>query len=70
VSELLRKRISAKGAANVSKPPPTTMVVRIVPPKRSMKKKSAVRPRNDVSSRSLQYLAKKNIWNKKSRSAE
>ena len=69
VRELLRKRISANGAANMSRPPPTTMMVRIVPPNKSMKKKSAVRPRNDVSSKSLQYLAKKNIWKRKSKSA-
>jgi hypothetical protein len=61
VRELLRKIISTNGAANVSMPPPTTMMVRRVPPNRSMKKKSAVRPRNDVSSKSLQYLAKKNM---------
>lgn len=70
VSELLRKMILVNGAANVSNSPPTTMVVSRVPPKSSMKKKSAVRPRNEVSSKSLQYLAKKNIWNKKSRSAK
>lgn len=61
VRELLRKSISANGAANINRPPPTTMMVSIVPPNRSIKKKSAVRPRNDVSSNSLQYLAKKNI---------
>lgn len=37
-----------------------------VPPRKSMKRKSAVRPRNDVSSSIRQYRVKKNMWKTKS----
>lgn len=71
VSELLRKMILANDADKYGIiPPMRTIPVRTVAPKRSMYRKSAVFPLNEFSSRSLQYLARKNIWNMKSKSAQ
>ena len=41
-----------------------------VPPKSSISRKSAGRPRNEPSSSIRQYLTRKNIWKKKSSEIE
>lgn len=41
-----------------------------VPPKSSISRKSAGRPRNDPSSSIRQYLTRKNMWKKKSSESE
>mmetsp|Transcript_3372 Transcript_3372/g.21041 ORF Transcript_3372/g.21041 Transcript_3372/m.21041 type:complete len:122 (-) Transcript_3372:178-543(-) len=56
VREDPRKCTFAKGATASMRNPPNT----------SMKKKSAVLPRKDPSSSSLQYLERKNMWKTKS----
>lgn len=71
VKELLRKKNFAKVSDTYGIIPPIkTIPVNTVAPNKSMKKKSAVRPLNELSSSNLQYRARKNIWNRKSKSVK
>lgn len=70
VNELLRNTIFAKVSEKYGIiPPMRTIPVKTVAPNKSMKKKSAVLPLKEFSSSNLQYRARKNMWNRKSKSS-